>query len=659
MVNLSIIVVSYNTADLTLACLDSVTASIKKHSVQAEVIVVDNASTDESVNRLKSYRLQVAGFRLLENKTNVGFGKANNIGLKKAEGKYILFLNSDTLVDSVNFQELISVMDKDEKIGVLTVRVNLENGSLDQASHRGFPTIWRSFTYFSKLEHLTKYVPLLNRIFGGYHLTHLSHNTMHEIESPSGAFFLTRKSLLDEVGGFDEKFFMYGEDLDLSMRIKNLGYKILFYPEQSITHLKGKSGMTHDDNKLKGQTSGHFYDAMKIFYDKYYMKKYPNFVNNTVHFFINSKIKYQSSKFKRVGIDARLLTQTGVGVYTRNLLQFLPKYLPKDTEVVVFVRSSDKDKVPNAERYKIIESNYRWHTFGEQLGFFIQLLGQKLNLMHFTYFSYPVLYRKPFVSTIHDLTPVLFKTGKASTKSVVEYYPKFFAMSKVISLAVKDSIAVITPTEFVKKQLVEMFGVKEDKVHTIFEGINEELKNANENTELKKKYSKPFFIYIGNFYPHKNIERLIEVFSRMETGHKLILIGPNDFFASRILSCINTRKQQGKIEMYHNASLEDLVFFYKNAQALIHPSLSEGFGLTPIEAMHFGCPVVASDIEVFKETLGESYIPFNPKDETSMLNAIRKAASAKGTGAKELSKSFSFDKMARETVEVYKIASSI
>lgn len=290
MVNLSIIVVSYNTEDLTIECLNSVSTALKRYPVQAEIIVVDNASTDGSVKQLNRFAIDDLRFVLIENKTNVGFGKANNIGLKKAEGKYILFLNSDTLVEGLNFQELISVMDKDEKIGALTVCVNLENGSLDPASHRGFPTIWRSFTYFFKLEQITRHIPVLNRMFGGYHLTHLNHNTIHEIESPSGAFFLTRKSILDEVDGFDEKFFMYGEDLDLSTRIKRLGYKIMFYPEQSITHLKGKSGIKHEDAKVKDETSKYFYEAMKTFYDKHYSSKYPKFISKIIHWAIDLKI---------------------------------------------------------------------------------------------------------------------------------------------------------------------------------------------------------------------------------------------------------------------------------------------------------------------------------------------------------------------------------
>jgi len=291
MVNLSIIVVSYNTADLTVACLDSLSVSLKKHPVIAEIIVVDNHSSDDSVKLMKSLEHRDVSFKVIENDSNLGFGKANNIGVKRSSGEFILFLNSDTLVDELDFEGLISLMRKDEKIGALTVRVNLENGDLDPASHRGFPTIWRSFTYFSKLEQITRYIPVLNRVFGGYHLTHLSHKTTHEIDSPSGAFFLTRKVILEEVGGFDEKFFMYGEDLDLAMRIKKLGLKMVFYPKQSIIHLKGKSGMKHKSSSVKGETSKHFYDAMKIFYNKHYSNRYPVLISKIVDRVIDFRIK--------------------------------------------------------------------------------------------------------------------------------------------------------------------------------------------------------------------------------------------------------------------------------------------------------------------------------------------------------------------------------
>lgn len=296
MADLSIIIVSYNTVDLTTQCLESIASSIAKSPIDLEVIVVDNASTDDSVEKIKQTKLYALGCKVIENDTNVGFGKANNIGISQAKGKFILFLNSDTLVDELNFKELLQMMDADAFIGVLTVRVNLENGSLDPASHRGFPTVWRSFTYLSKLEMLTKHLPLLNKLFGGYHLTHLNLDQTHEIDSPSGAFFLTRKSILDKVGGFDEAFFMYGEDLDLAKRIKEAGYKNIFYPGQTIIHLKGKSGLKQSDIKTKKKTSYHFYEAMRIFYDKHFAAENSPVITSLVHWLISLRINLSAGR---------------------------------------------------------------------------------------------------------------------------------------------------------------------------------------------------------------------------------------------------------------------------------------------------------------------------------------------------------------------------
>lgn len=279
MVDLSIIIVSFNTKELTENCLKSLVYSLKNSSLRYEVIVVDNNSTDGSVQAIKDLpagrqgkKAKIKNIILIENKSNFGFAKANNVGLKKAQGKYILFLNSDTDVDNIDFKELIQYMDSNSDVGALTVKVLLPDGFIDPACHRGFPTIWRAFCYFSKLEYLTARVPLLNRVFGGYHLTHLDKDTVHEIDSPSGAFYLTRKSILDKVKGFDEDFFMYGEDLDLSLRIKKSGFKVMYYPKQSMTHFKGQSGRRGSDGQLKKITNKHFYNAMKVYFKKHYGK---------------------------------------------------------------------------------------------------------------------------------------------------------------------------------------------------------------------------------------------------------------------------------------------------------------------------------------------------------------------------------------------------
>ncbi|HLL60981.1 MAG TPA: glycosyltransferase family 2 protein, partial [Candidatus Nitrosocosmicus sp.] len=215
MIDLSIIIVSFNTKDLTVQCLKKLNESLEKEALRYEIIVVDNGSIDGSVNTIKNLKLKIKNFIFIENKNNLGFGAANNVGLKRAQGKFILFLNSDVMIDKISWKNILEYMQNNPNIGALTTKVILSNGKLDMACHRGFPTIWRSFTYFSKLEKLVGSLPVLSTVFGGYHLLNKDLNTTHEIDSPTGAFFLSRYDVLSKIKGFDEDYFMYGEDLDL------------------------------------------------------------------------------------------------------------------------------------------------------------------------------------------------------------------------------------------------------------------------------------------------------------------------------------------------------------------------------------------------------------------------------------------------------------
>ncbi len=288
MTKLSIIIVSYNTKEVLAKCLQSLIDNVKKYSFKSEIIVVDNASTDGSQELLESYKARQV-IKFIKNKDNYGFGRANNQGVKIAQGEYILFLNSDVVVGDVNFGKILDYFDNDKKIGVMTVKVILPKGEIDPACHRGFPTLWRSFCYFAKLEKLFGKTQILNKVFGGYHLLNLDLNTIHEIDSPSGAFYLTKKIILKDIGVFDEQFFMYGEDLDLSYRIKNGGYKIIYYPEEKVVHYKYQSGFKAKDEQVKLKTKSHFNQVMKIFYKKHYAQKYPKFINSLVYFIINSR----------------------------------------------------------------------------------------------------------------------------------------------------------------------------------------------------------------------------------------------------------------------------------------------------------------------------------------------------------------------------------
>lgn len=291
MKDLSVIIVSYNTAETTKQTIESLLESLQRPTINStyEIIVIDNASSDNSVEVLKEMAKKNKSIHLIESKENLGFAKGNNRALEKATGKYVLYLNSDVIIGDVNFDGIIDNLNTNKSLGAYTVRVNLPNGNIDPASHRGFPTVWRSFCYYAGLEKTLGKLPLIGFLFGGYHLVGSNMKTSHGIDSPSGAFFLTRKEILDKLGGFDEDFFMYGEDIDLAYRIKELGYEIVYDPEYAVTHLKYSSGLKNSDKVVQKKIKNAFYDAMKIFYRKHYINKYPSFITKLVFFFVDFK----------------------------------------------------------------------------------------------------------------------------------------------------------------------------------------------------------------------------------------------------------------------------------------------------------------------------------------------------------------------------------
>lgn len=251
-----------------------------------EVIVVDNASTDGSMEMVKKTFPWV---RTIANKENMGFAAGNNVGIRVAKGQYIMLMNSDAEL-YVNFPltEILEYMDVHKDVGIVSPKVVLRDGSLDNACHRGEPSPWNALTYYSGLERMFGYTPLLNRIVGGYHQTWKSHNTIHDIDACTAAAIIVRATAIDEVGLLDEQFFMYGEDLDWCLRFKKGGWRIVFYPHVHVLHHKNKSGIARDDDhpekhRIKKRTHAHFFDTMVLFYDKHYLSAYPRVVQALVH----------------------------------------------------------------------------------------------------------------------------------------------------------------------------------------------------------------------------------------------------------------------------------------------------------------------------------------------------------------------------------------
>jgi GT2 family glycosyltransferase len=289
--DISVIILSYNTKEITLRCLQELDQICKTSTnLKVQVIVVDNASTDGSTEMLRTHNAKNYSYEVVYNTDNSGFSKGNNIGLRRAKGRYILYLNSDVMTANsskpIDLSELLTYMDLHTEIGALTVRVEQSSGKLDPASHRGFPTPWRSMTYFMKLEKLAQVLHITHKdilkVVGGYHLLDKDLNTIHQIDAGTAAFLLCQKELIDELKGFDEAFFMYGEDLDLCYRMKEKGYQIVWYPTYTVTHLKYQSGLGSADVATKKKIRWHFYDAMEKFYRKHLERKYCPCINMAI-----------------------------------------------------------------------------------------------------------------------------------------------------------------------------------------------------------------------------------------------------------------------------------------------------------------------------------------------------------------------------------------
>ncbi len=278
--NLSIIIVNYNTKDLLVKCLASLfmwcADEIKNR--EYELIVVDNDSHDESVEEIQKDMSSMEFIKVIKNHENLGFAKANNIGIKYATGDNILLLNSDTEIQSLAIQKTLQYLKETEKVGVVSCRINLGNRKIDPSCHRGFPTPWNAFCYFLKLE---TFFPKL-KIFSGYHQYYKDLSSIHEVDAISGAFFMVRREVIDKVGMLDEDYFMYGEDLDWCYRIKAAGYRIMYNPSYSIIHHKKKSGREAGSVELKEKTQRYFWQTMKTFYEKHYLVKYPRAINFVV-----------------------------------------------------------------------------------------------------------------------------------------------------------------------------------------------------------------------------------------------------------------------------------------------------------------------------------------------------------------------------------------
>ena len=243
---LSVVIVNYNVRYFLELCLKSVAAAVT--SIDAEIIIVDNNSSDESCKMVKQL---FPNIRLIENKENVGFSKANNQGVAIAKGAYVCVLNPDTVVAEDSFTQLLDFSDSKNKIGIVSCKLIDGAGKFLPESKRNVPT---RMVAIKKLIGLSK----------DYYVSNVKVNEIGKASVFVGAFMLLKRNLYEEVGGFDERYFMYGEDIDLSYSVLNTGYDNYYYGQTTVIHYKGESTLKDEVYAKR------FYEAMQLFYKKYF-----------------------------------------------------------------------------------------------------------------------------------------------------------------------------------------------------------------------------------------------------------------------------------------------------------------------------------------------------------------------------------------------------
>lgn len=279
---LSIIIVSYNTRRLLDDCLASI-ATAEAPVGGVEVIVVDNASQDGSQEMVQAKYPTVCLLALSE---NLGFSAANNRGTAVSRGEYVLFLNSDTRLEPDALVKPVAYLRRHPQVGALTVRLVYPTGQRDPDNHRGFPTPWNALCHFSGLSRLFPRHPRFNGYFQGY----ADFNQTHVVPVIAGSYMLMPRAVIDELGGWDEIYFFYGEDIDFCYRIWQSGRQIVYYPHVTVLHYKGASSglrkesadIARPPKETRVKVAKESVRAMQVFYRKFYSRQYPSVITGLV-----------------------------------------------------------------------------------------------------------------------------------------------------------------------------------------------------------------------------------------------------------------------------------------------------------------------------------------------------------------------------------------
>lgn len=368
----------------------------------------------------------------------------------------------------------------------------------------------------------------------------------------------------------------------------------------------------------------------------------------------------------KILIDARMYgaKQGGLGRYTEELIKELEKQVTSDNFVILLNKENWDDYKPKNKNFKKILANIPWYSLKEQTQLPGIIKKEHPDLVHFPHWNIPLLYRQPFLVTIHDLILIHYPDRRASTLSPIKYFFKYLMFKIILRHALKKSRGIITPSNFTKQDIIKTYNIPEKKITSIHLAPKNKIANRSEEqkkqTLEKYKIIKPFILYVGSAYPHKNLENLIkawELFSdQYSKNYQLVLSGKKDYFYKRLEKEMNTKN----IIFTDFTSNEEQADLYSQASLYIFPSLYEGFGLPPLEAMTYNTPVASSEASCLPEILRDACFYFNPHNLEEIAKTINlsltdiKKRQEKQEKAQELLKKYSGKKTTTSTLVVYK-----
>jgi len=373
----------------------------------------------------------------------------------------------------------------------------------------------------------------------------------------------------------------------------------------------------------------------------------------------------------KIAIDARSYGPegTGIGKYTEKLLENLEK-IDRENEYLVILRKANFHLFnPDAANFKKILADAHWYSLKEQVLLPAVLAKLKPDLVHFPHFNIPLLYPGKFVVTIHDVIKSEFAGKSSTTRSLPIYFLKHLGYEVSVRVAVGRARKIFVPSRFIKKKLGKTFALQAEKIVVTPEAADEIFGEATkqEISEGREKQilathgiQKPFILYVGNAFPYKNLDSLLSALAQLDKNIYLVYVGSRNVFVERLIEKAKEKGVDNRLIITGFVPNEDLAVLYQLAEMFVFPSLSEGFGLPGIEAMSAGCPLVCSNIPVFKEIYGEAAVYFDPKKPKDIADKIQFVIHNSEFRIQSIKKGFeqvkkySWKNLAEQTLEVYK-----